>query len=147
MDLLQILPILGIGSVLGGLAGAFFQSRFQHQKQLKEWEHELKKKRYLSMNIFFLTKIDVEKGLPFLKNIRPDILTEVQLDKEIEVEFFNSLLFSSEKVINACTQFIKEPSYVEYCNVVFAMRKDLWGHKKVPRFTWDSITYVLSNEK
>jgi hypothetical protein len=38
----SLLTAVGIGSILG----AYFQSRFEHQKQVKEQEHELKQRRY-----------------------------------------------------------------------------------------------------
>jgi hypothetical protein len=47
---------------LGGLIGAFFQSRFEHRKHLNEQEHELKRKRYLNILVLMLTKLDPDWG-------------------------------------------------------------------------------------
>lgn len=126
MDWLQILPVLGLGSLIGGVIGAFFQSKFQHQKQLKEWEHEVKRKRYFALNVLLITKIDVPSRIASLSNIRPDINTEEQMDKEIEVELLNAILFASDNVLKEIKDFIAKPSTLSYHNVAMAMRRDLW---------------------
>lgn len=129
MNWTELLPLLGIGGILGGIVGAYFQYKFQHRTQLKQYEYEVKQKRYFAINLFMLTKIDIQNGLIFLKNIRPDITTEEKLDKEIEMETLNTYLFASNDVINALMQFRKNPTYKEYYKTANAMRKDLWGKK------------------
>lgn len=127
MNWLELLSLLGLGGIIGGVIGSFFQSKFQHEKQLKEWEHELKKKRYLCINILLLTKIGIDKDLSFLKSNRPDITTQADLDKEIEMEFYNSFLFASADVIQALRMFRAQPSHTTYSAAAVAMRRDLWN--------------------
>jgi hypothetical protein len=129
MTWIELLPLLGLGGIIGGVVGAYFQYKFQHQTQLKQYEYEVKQKRYFAINLFMLNKLDIQNGLIFMKNIRPDITTEEKLDKEIEMETLNTYLFASNDVINALIQFRKNPTYKEYYQTANAMRKDLWGKK------------------
>lgn len=145
MNLIQLLAALGIGGILGGFTGAYFQSKFQHQAKIKEWEHELKKKRYLCINILLLAKIDTSKDLKLLSNNRPDITSEAELDKEIQAEFLNSMMFANNEVVNKFAKFISDPDHVNYTSIVEAMRKDLWGDKNTLQLTWDSVVFIVKD--
>ena len=98
-----LIAALGIGSILG----AFFQSRFEQQKQVKQQEHELKQRRYGAILILLLTKLNPKTGLTKTRAIRPDLQTVSDVANEIETEFLNSFLFASDEVIGALANFIK----------------------------------------
>ena len=83
---------------IGGISGAFFQSRFEQQKQVREQEHELKRRRYGAILIIMLTKLDPATGLPHLKSIRPDLKNITDIEKEIEVELLNGLQVMMYKI-------------------------------------------------
>ncbi|WP_149697020.1 hypothetical protein [Chitinophaga sp. CF418] len=123
----QIIPLL-LG-IVGGAIGAYFQSLFQHKKQMKENEYAVKRQRYFCINLLLLAKVDLPNNLQFLLAQRSDLTTEELLDKEIEVEYFNSFIFASDKVILGLQKFINSPSYDTYYFVCNAMRNDLWGNK------------------
>ena len=123
--LAALITALGLGSILG----AFFQSRFEQQKQIKEQEHELKQRRYGAILILLLTKLDPKTGLAKTRAIRPDLQTLDDVEKEIETEFLHSVLFASDDVIRALAEFIQNPNHASYVKVAIAMRKDLWGKK------------------
>lgn len=122
---ISLLTAIGLGSILG----AFFQSRFEQQKQVKEQEHDLKHRRYSAILILLLTKLDPKKGLVKTRAIRPDLQNLADIEKEIETEFLNSILFASDDVIRALADFIQNPNHSSYIKVATAMRKDLWGKK------------------
>mgnify|MGYP001444918415 CR=1 FL=1 len=122
---ISLLTAIGLGSILG----AFFQSRFEQQKQIKEQEHDLKHRRYGAILILLLTKLDSKKGLAKVRAIRPDLQNLTDIEKEIETEFLNSILFASDDVIRALAEFIQNPNHSSYVKVAARMRKDLWGKK------------------
>jgi hypothetical protein len=61
-----------------------------------------------------------------LKLRRPDIRNAEDLDKELQLEHHNSMLFASPKVLKSFVAFIAERSMVNYEAVAQAMRKDLY---------------------
>ena len=114
---------------IGGILGAYFQSRFERQKQVQEQEHELKRRRYGCILILMLTKLDPKTGLPHTREIRPDLNDLADVEKEIEIELLNGVLFASDGVILSMAEFVRNPSYPSYIKTAVAMRKDLWGKK------------------
>ena len=68
LNFLQLAISLLAAIGLGGIFGAYFQSRFQHQKEVKEDIHQLKRKRYGSILIQIITILDSERGLSKIKD-------------------------------------------------------------------------------
>ncbi len=114
---------------IGGILGAYFQSRFQHQKEVQEDIHFLKRKRYGTILILMLTILDPERGLSKAQKFRPDLKDTNDFKEEVKVEMLHSVLFVSDEVIKAMAEFIQNPSYSFYVKTVSAMRKDLWNQK------------------
>jgi hypothetical protein len=112
----------------GGIAGAYLEFRFQHQKQVQEDIHCLKRKRYGSILIQMLTILSPEH-LSKTQEFRPDLKTIEDVKEEVRIEMLHGLLFASDNVINAMAQFVQSPNYSSYFKAVIAMRKDLWGEK------------------
>lgn len=129
VESLQIIVSLLVAIGIGGILGAYFQSLFQHQKEIKEHEHELKRRRYGCILILMLTKLDHKTGLPHIREIRPDLQDLNDIEKEIEVELLNGVLFASDDVIKSMSEFIRNPSYSSYIKTATSMRNDLWGKK------------------
>ncbi len=124
-DAAALLGVLGFGGILG----AYFQLVFQHRKEVKEQEHELKHRRYGAIIILMLTQLDPKTGLPHLRNIRPDLANLKDIVKEIDVELWNSFLFASDDVIRSIADFVRSPTYSSYVKAAVSMRRDLWGKK------------------
>jgi len=122
---ISLLTAIGLGSILG----AFFQSRFEQQKQVKSQEHDLKHKRYSVILLLLLTKLDPTTGLAKTRAIRPDLKNVADVEKEIETELLNGILFASDDVIRTLAKFVQNPNHSSYVKVAIAMRKDLWGKK------------------
>ena len=126
MDYSIIISILtAVG--LGGIFGAYFQFRFQHQKEVKEDVHQLKRKRYGSILIQMLTILSPERGLAKAQQFRDDLKDIQDFKEEVKTEMLHSILFANDEVIKAMAEFVKNPNYVSYIKTVSAMRKDLWN--------------------
>ncbi len=112
---------------LGGILGAYFQSRFQHQKEVKEDVHQLKRERYGAILIQMLTILDPERGLPKAQQFRPDLKNIEDFKEEVKTEMLHSIVFANDEVIKSMAEFVKNPSGAAYIRTASAMRKDLWG--------------------
>jgi len=121
----SILTALGLGGVLG----AYFQARFQHRTQIGQLEHELKQKRYLCIMILMLTKLNPQVGLAKTRDIRPDLKSADDVDRELETELLNAYIFASDEVLEALAAFIRRPSRESFARAAAAMRRDLWGRR------------------
>lgn len=113
---------------LGGILGAYFQSRFQHQKEIKEDIHQLKRARYGAILIQMLTMLQPQH-LPKTQKIRPDLASIEDVKEELKTEMFNSILFASDPVVKAMAEFLSNPAQSSYIKTAAAMRKDLWSSK------------------
>jgi hypothetical protein len=120
--ILTIIGTLGLGTVIG----AYFQSNFQHSKELKMDNHEFKRARYSSILIQMLTLLD-PKHLDKVSKIRPDLRNINDLKEELKNELLNAVLYANDDVIKSLSVFNKNPNYENYLNTVSSMRKDLWG--------------------
>ena len=120
--LLTIIGILGLGTVIG----AYFQSNFQHSKELKMDNHKFKRNRYGSILIQMLTLLD-PKHLDKVSKIRPDLMNIEDLREELKKELLNAVLYANDDVIKSLSTFNKNPNYESYLNTVSSMRKELWG--------------------
>jgi len=118
--------------LVGGILGAYFQSRFQHQKEVKEDIHQLKRQRYGAILIQMLTILNPEQSLSKSQQFRPDLKDVEAFKEEVKYEMWNSVLFADDTVIKAMAEFVKSPSNASYIKTASAMRKDLWGkHTKI----------------
>jgi hypothetical protein len=111
----------------GGLIGAFAKS-FLDKRQLKFTKvFDFKESRYKAMSILMLTALNPsEYELAQLKMRRPDIRNTDDLDRELELEYHNSMLFASRKVLRSFETFLEEKNLVNYQTLAQAMRKDLY---------------------
>ncbi len=135
--ILSLLTAVGFGSILG----AYFQSKFQHTRELKNEEHEWKRTRYGAIIIQMLTVLRFEKhGTRFVQKHRPDLNTKEDYLEEIKSEFLHGIVMMSDAVINSLADFLRKKDYNSYTKAVVAMRKDLWGKKsKVDQKTINDI--------
>jgi hypothetical protein len=111
---------------VGGLLVAFFQHRFEHEKEVKGQEHDLKQRRYGCILILMLTRLD-PTALRHTHEHRPDLQNMGDVEKELRAEMLNSILFASDDVVRSMAEFINRPTYGSYVKTAASMRKDLWG--------------------
>ncbi len=120
-----IIAALGVG----GIIGAYFQSRFERRAQLSQQEHELKQRRYLCILMLMITKLNPSIGLSKLKLIRPDLGAESDIDHELSTGLLNGVVYASDEVLTALARFIKEPERDAFLGAARAMRQDLWRRR------------------
>jgi hypothetical protein len=123
--LLSLIAALGIG----GIVGSYFQSRFQHRKEIKEDIHALKRQRYGAILIQMLTVLDPQTGVSKAQQFRPDLKNLEDFKQELKTEMLNGVLYASDRVLRSIAKFIMQPSYVLYIETASEMRKDLWGRR------------------
>jgi len=61
-----------------------------------------------------------------LKRHRPDMNGIDDLDKELELEYHNAMLFASDKVLRRLAALLQDKSLTNYEAVAKAMREDLF---------------------
>ena len=128
MDNFSIQVILILLTALGGgFFGAYFQSHFQHKREMQTDIHELKRKRYGAILIQILTVLDPKRGLSKVKEFRPDFENLEDVKEELKTEMLNAILFANDEVIKSMSEFTKNYTYENYIKSAAAMRKDLWG--------------------
>ncbi|MFH0771706.1 MAG: hypothetical protein V1933_03715 [Candidatus Omnitrophota bacterium] len=131
----SIIPIVtALG--FGGIIGAYFQAIFQRQSQIKEKEHELKSRRYKTILILMLIKLDPKNGMQHIAEFRDDLKNITDVEKEIETELLNAVLFADDEVIKNLAKFSQNPCKATYIKTVVAMRKELWGKKTKIKEEW-----------
>ncbi len=137
----SILTALGVGGVLG----AYFQTRFQQRTQIGQLAHNLKQKRYLCILMLMLTKLNPQVGSPKVREIRPDLKNPEDVNNELETELLNGFVFASDAVLKSLATFIREPSHRSFVRAAMAMRKDLWGRRTA--VSEDILDVVSSSPK
>ena len=123
--LISVITALGIGSILG----AYFQSRFQYKKELKNEENDIKRKRFGAIIIQMLTIIDFNKNIKYVQKFRPDLINLDDYINETKAELLNSISYASDNVISSISDFLRKKDYKSYLKAVISIRKDLWGKK------------------
>ena len=111
---------------VSGLLVAFFQHRFEHQKQVRGQEHDLKERRYKTILLLMLTQLDPE-DLRQIREHRSDLRDITDVKRELRTEMLNSILFAGDDVVRRMAEFIKRPTCGSYVKTAASMRRDLWG--------------------
>src|SRR3989338_6417 len=108
--IISLISAIGIG----GIVGAYLQSRFQHQKEIKEDIHQLKRQRYGAILIQMLTILDPSHGLSKTQQFRPDLKDIDDFKEEVKTEMLNGVLYASDDVIKTKAEFINNATYPLY---------------------------------
>lgn len=122
-NITSILAGLGVGGLLGVYAKALLdKGQFRFTKAF-----EYKEIRYKALAILMLTAVSQSKyDLTQLMRRRPDICGPDDLDRELELEYHNAMIFASDKVLRSFSTFLQDKSMPNYEAVARAMRKDLY---------------------
>ncbi len=100
-----IITSLGVGGLLGVFAKSIFDRR--HLKFTKIFE--FKERRYQAISILMLAASNPSNyAIAKLTQRRPDIGNREDLDRELEVEYNNAMLFASDAVLRRLKEFIGE---------------------------------------
>jgi len=136
----SIIAALGIG----GIIGAYFNSLFQHRRDISQREYELKRVRYGCILILMLTQLDPKIGLEKAKQFRQDLNTIEDVVKEIKAELLNGLVFANDEVIKSFSNFVRVPSYPSFIKVAISMRRDMFG--KNTKINEDILSMFYDNK-
>lgn len=118
--------ISGLG--LGGLLGALAKSLLDKQQMRFTKIFDFKEARYKAISILMLTAVDnSDYAWGQLKMRRPEINSTEDLNNELEVEYYNAMLFASNKVLESFKTFLTDKNLANYEIIVRAMRKDLYS--------------------
>ena len=96
--------------------------------RLKEFavkdQHEFKSTRYkcFILLLIALLRDDIES----IKTRRPEITTQEELIKEIEVEIYNAQLFSTKNTVELIKKFVKVPNEDNLEKAIQSMKRELW---------------------
>jgi hypothetical protein len=92
--------VSGLG--LGGLLGVFAQSVLAKKQMRFTKVFDFKEARYKAMAILMLTAVDPsEYAWEQLRVRRPGINKAEDLDNELKTEYYNAMLFASDKVLRS----------------------------------------------
>ncbi len=120
----EIIAVLGLAGI-GGIVATSLTYVYEKRKQIKLSEQQLKENRYKNI----LAKMCSHLNAEYADYIRWDGKKPDNLKKELELEWFYSLVFASDDFVKALKEFIQKPDNTTYAKTVIAMRKDLWNKK------------------
>lgn len=118
-----VVTSLGIGSLLGAYAKAVLDKR-----QLKFTKiFEYKEARYKAIMIMMWVAMHPnEHELTLLQMRRPEINNVDKLHRELELEYYNAMLYASRRVLKQLRAFLDDKSLTNWQAVTRAMKKDLY---------------------
>jgi len=126
--LLSVLASLG----MGGIIGSYLQNLWHQRGETESKVQNLTEGKYQSTLIFMRCVLKPESVREF--NIVDKRVYELKERDKIRdfartrlVEFYyNSLLYSSDRVLVEMKDFIKNPTETAFMRAALAMRKELW---------------------
>lgn len=117
-----LLSSLSVGGLLTVLLKSFVgKKRLRYSKAF-----EYREARYKATLILLWTKVAFADRIEKLRNHRPDIRSEKDLDDELELEYHIFLLFASEAVLGAFKSFLMSPDAKAWREIAVQMRNDLY---------------------
>src|SRR4051812_9550416 len=96
---------------VGGIVGAIVQSHLQHLTHVREQQHALREKRYLCILILMLSRLNRRAGLLKLRELRPDLGSNYDIDNELEAEYLNAFVFAGDAVLSSFGHFVADPTH------------------------------------
>jgi hypothetical protein len=119
------LLLSGLG--IGGLLGVFAKSMLDKRQFKFSKVFDYKERRYQAITMLMLTAVHPSAyELAQLKRHRPDMSGTEDLDRELELEYHNAMLYASDDVMQSFAAFLKDKSTANYEAVARAMRRDLY---------------------
>jgi hypothetical protein len=101
-ELALVLSALG----LGGLLGAFAKAVLDKQQLKFTKVFEFKEARYKAIVIMMWAALNLDgRQMQKLKAVRPDIASPEALDGELELEYYNAMLYASDDVLKHLALF------------------------------------------
>jgi hypothetical protein len=112
---------------VGGLLGVFAKSILDKRQLMFSKVFDFKEVRYKAITILMLAAVNPTKyDQTQLRMRRPEITDLDDLGRELELEYYNAMLFASDDVLRNFEVFLKDKSMANYEAVARAMRRDLY---------------------
>lgn len=122
-EIVLILSGVGVGGLLGVFAKAMLDRR--HLKFAKVFDY--KQTRYQALVILMWVAMHPsDYEFAQLKKRRPALTNVAELDRELELEYHNAMLYASNKVLANLRDFISDKSLNNWKAATRAMKKDLY---------------------
>lgn len=122
-DLALILSGLGVGGLLGAYAKALLDK--QQLKFSKLFDY--KEARYKALAILMWVAMNpTEYELTMLRKHRPEIKDAGDLDRELQLEYHNAMIFASDQVLQHLNSFMAQKDEASWQAVTRAMKRDLY---------------------
>lgn len=122
-ELALVLSSLGVGGLLGVFAKAVLDKR-----QLKFSKvFDYKERRYQAIVILMWVAMNPsEHELQMLRRHRPELANDDGLNRELELEYHNMMIYASNNVLVSFKKFLNEKNLANWKSVTRAMKKDLY---------------------
>jgi hypothetical protein len=135
---------LGTGLIAGLGIGSGVTAWIQHALKLKETAYQSQRqeleKRYRVIILLMYAAVDFEGNKKTLQIHRPDLENLQAVLEELKAEWFNMLLFASQKTLETLKNFVQTPNKTSLQRAALAMRQDLGrGHVTLDQIEWDEI--------
>lgn len=122
-NLALVISSLGVGGIVGVFAKSFLDKKYHRFAQVFEY----KQSRYKALSILMWVALNPSKyEFEQLRIHRPNITNSKILDRELEMEYHNALLFASDQVLDSMRTFIDNKTIENWKKVSKEMRKDLY---------------------
>ena len=124
-NMVAAIGLLGIG----GLLGHYFQILWQRRSSELSKKQEFKEVRYKCIIILMYASLDFDKNKLELEKVGRNFRSLNDVLEELQMEWYNMILFASDDALKAMHSFIQSPTRSQFKSAALAMRADLWGGK------------------
>jgi len=122
-NIILVVSSLGVGGFLGVFVKSFLDK--QYHKFSKVFEY--KEVRYKAIMILMWVAMNPSKyEFEELIRHRPNLKSIEELNKELNLEYHNAMLFASDEVLNSLSIFLKQRNLENWKLTTRAMKKDLY---------------------
>ena len=119
------LVLSGLG--IGGLVGAYAKALLDKQQLKFSKLFDYKESRYKALTILMWVAMNPsDYELAMLHKHRPEIQDAKDLDRELQLEYHNAMIFASDQVIASLAAFLADKSTSNWQSVARAIKRDLY---------------------
>lgn len=125
--MINSLALILSGLGVGGLLGAYGKALLDKQQLKFSKLFDYKEARYKALTIMMWVAMNpTEYELVMLRKHRPEIKSTEDLERELQLEYHNSMIFASDGVIDALAAFLADKTPANWKTVTRAMKRDLY---------------------
>jgi hypothetical protein len=125
--MLAVASLLLSGLGVGGLIGAYAKSLLDQRQLRFSKVFDFKEVRYKAiMILMWIAMHPDDHEFAMLKQHRPQIVGVAELDRELQLEYHNAMLYASNDVLEGLSRFMEQKDIAAWKVVTRAMRDDLY---------------------